>query len=120
MKSPNILIVDDDPTVREFVSMTLEGEGYNVRAVADGPAMRSELLGERFNLVIVDALLPRESGLTLASEAAASGAQVLMVSGDLSMVTNIVGLKFGILAKPFTGTQLLEKVSKIASQIRST
>ncbi len=118
LRSPNILIVDDDPDIRDLVSSVLESEGYKARAVADGDAMRSALLSERFNLVIVDALLPRESGLALASEAAARGADILMVSGDPSTIANVVGLKFGILVKPFTATQLLDKVKKITSRGR--
>ena len=60
-----ILVVDDDQRLRELLVRYLGGEGYEVRAVPDASAMDKQLARERYDLVVLDLMLPGEDGLAI-------------------------------------------------------
>ena len=60
-----ILVVDDDQRLRDLLVRYLGGEGYEVKAVADAAGMDKQLSRERYDLVVLDLMLPGEDGLAI-------------------------------------------------------
>src|SRR6266850_1355693 len=60
-----ILVVDDDQRLRDLLVRYLGGEGYEVKAVPDAPGMDKQLARERYDLVVLDLMLPGEDGLAI-------------------------------------------------------
>ncbi|GAA2170851.1 response regulator transcription factor [Actinomadura napierensis] len=110
-----ILIVDDEPAVRESLSSSLEFEGYRVAEAADGAAALQSVEAERPDLVVLDVLMPRMDGLTTCRRLRALGATmpVLMLTARDMVGDRVTGLDAGAddyLAKPFELDELLARV----------
>ena len=77
-----ILLVEDDESLRLALADNLEAEGHAVAVAADGAAARSLLGGQRFDLLVLDVMLPDTDGYTLAREvrAARNPARILMLT----------------------------------------
>ncbi|MGH9896218.1 MAG: response regulator, partial [bacterium] len=103
--SPHILIVDDEPDVRELIQTYLAQEGYRVSAAGDGEALRRVLADNTVDLVLLDLGLPGEDGLSLTRYLREhSEVGVIIVTGKGQTVDRIIGLEIGAddyLAKPF-------------------
>jgi two-component system phosphate regulon response regulator OmpR len=113
-----ILVVDDDLRMRDLLVRYLGGEGYEVKAAADAAAMDKLLARERYDLVVLDLMLPGEDGLSicrrLRSENAAPAIIMLTAKGD--DVDRIVGLEMGAddyLPKPFNPRELLARINAV-------
>jgi len=113
-----ILIVDDDQRLRELLVRYLGGEGYEVKAVPDASAMDKQLARERYDLVVLDLMLPGEDGLAicrrLRAQSAAPAIVMLTAKGD--DVDRIVGLEMGAddyLPKPFNPRELLARINAV-------
>ena len=63
---PTVLVVDDEPVIRELVCMVLEDEGYTVRQAADGLQALQEVAADGIDLVLSDITMPRLDGVSLA------------------------------------------------------
>jgi len=113
----HILIVDDDPRIRQMLTRYFEDEGYRVTAVADGAAMRAQIHNANFNIVLLDLMLPGESGLELAREIRSkSDVPIMMLTGKDDVLDRIVGLELGAddyMAKPFHLREVLARVRTI-------
>ncbi|TYB41365.1 response regulator transcription factor [Actinomadura chibensis] len=110
-----ILIVDDEPAVRESLARSLEFEGYRVDAAADGAAALDRVGRDRPDLVVLDVLMPRMDGLTACRRLRALGATmpVLMLTARDMVGDRVTGLDAGAddyLAKPFDLDELLARV----------
>ena len=70
----HVLIVDDDAEIRRLLGEYLERNGMRVTAVADGQGMRAALRRHRFDLLVLDLMLPGEDGLTLCRDLRADSA----------------------------------------------
>jgi two-component system phosphate regulon response regulator OmpR len=94
-----------------------EDEGYRVTAVADGAAMRAQIHAGNFNIILLDLMLPGESGLELAREIRAkSDVPIMMLTGKDDVLDRIVGLELGAddyMAKPFHLREVLARVRTI-------
>src|SRR5262249_19333920 len=78
----HILVVDDDPDLRDMLQEYFETNGFVVSTAADGTGMRRILAGQPADLVIMDLHLPGEDGLTLTRELRAQGgAGIVMLTG---------------------------------------
>jgi len=117
-----ILVVDDDLRMRDLLVRYLGGEGYEVKAAADAPAMDKLLARERYDLVVLDLMLPGEDGLSicrrLRREDAAQGAEpaIIMLTAKGDDVDRIVGLEMGAddyLPKPFNPRELLARINAV-------
>ncbi len=112
-----ILIVDDDPELRELLRGYLGGNGYDVDAAEDGAAMRSRIAAAAPDLVILDLMLPGEDGLALCRELRAeSSLPILMLTARGEDTDRIVGLEMGAddyLPKPFNPRELLARIRSI-------
>ncbi|GGV01475.1 DNA-binding response regulator [Actinomadura cremea] len=110
-----ILIVDDEPAVREALTGSLEFEGYRTAAAADGVAALAAVARERPDLVVLDVLMPRMDGLTACRRLRALGESVpvLMLTARDMVGDRVTGLDAGAddyLAKPFELDELLARV----------
>jgi two-component system, OmpR family, phosphate regulon response regulator OmpR len=117
MDSKKILVVDDDPGLRELLREYLSAQGFEVHAVADGEAMAQHLARAAADLVVLDLMLPGEDGLALARKLKAqSGPPIIMLSARGEDVDRIVGLEVGAddyLAKPFNPRELLARIRAV-------
>lgn len=124
MENKKILVVDDDPGLRELLLEYLSGQGFEVEAVADGVAMELYLQQHTANLVILDLMLPGEDGLALARKLRARGnLPIIMLSARGEDVDRIIGLEVGAddyLAKPFNPRELLARIRAVLRRNEET
>jgi len=112
-----ILVVDDDPDLRKLITGFLSGHGYRVASAENVAEMRRSIEAERPDLVILDAMMPGEDGLSAARRLAAErGPAVIMLSALGSDTDRIIGLEVGAddyLAKPCNPRELLARVRAV-------
>ena len=113
-----ILVVDDDLRMRDLLVRYLGGEGYEVKAAADAAAMDKLLARERYDLVVLDLMLPGEDGLAVCRRLRAQGAgpAIIMLTAKGDDVDRIVGLEMGAddyLPKPFNPRELLARINAV-------
>ncbi len=112
-KRASVLVIDDDPDVRDFIVGTLEEQGYRVRAARDGPEGLSALEKERADLVVLDFVMPGMSGAEVASQILAErpSQAILFVSGySETEAVRRVAPGAAVLAKPFRSAALEKAV----------
>lgn len=116
-RAEHILIVDDDAEIRTLLRDYLERNGLRATAVADGRAMRTALTAGRYDLVVLDLMLPGEDGLTLCRALRTeSNLPVVMLTARGEEVDRIVGLEMGAddyLSKPFNPRELLARIRAV-------
>lgn len=113
MKNPEIVVVDDDPSVRDAIAECLELHGYATRRAADARALNSLLQTGRPALIILDWMMPGEDGLSVCRRLQARAIPILMLSAMGSVSDRVIGLEVGAddyLAKPFDPRELLARV----------
>lgn len=110
----NILVVDDDPAIRELLSAYLTSEGFAVSAVSGGDGMRKIMDQQMFDLVVLDLKFPTDDGLQLAAEIRArTDVNIIMLTQRTDVVDRVVGLEMGAddyLTKPFHLRELLARI----------
>lgn len=118
-----ILIVDDDPGIRELTAEFLSAHGYQVAGAADAAAMRAALAQERYDLIVLDVMMPGEDGLSvLRTLDRATGPAVIMLSAIGGEVDRIVGLEMGAddyIAKPANPRELLARIRSVLRRARA-
>jgi len=118
-----LLIVDDDPSVREMLREYLQGHGFEVAEAASGAQMREQFERELPDAVLLDVRLPGEDGLLLARylrEHYDVGIIMVTASGDL--VDRVVGLEIGAddyIAKPFDPRELLARLKSLLRRLQA-
>jgi len=119
----HILVVDDDPDLRDMLQEYFETQGFVVSTAADGTGMRHILAGGPADLVLMDLHLPGEDGLTLTRELRAKGGTgIVMLTGAGEVVDRIVGLEMGAddyLAKPVDLRELLARVKSVLRRVQA-
>ena len=118
MSAPeHILIVDDDPEIRQLLSTYLEDAGFRTSVAADGREMRRRLDDQLIDLVVLDLMLPGEDGLSLCRDLRVrSNIPVIMLTARGTLVDRIVGLEMGAddyLGKPFDPRELLARIKVV-------
>lgn len=115
-----ILIVDDSSSLRQVVSITLKGAGYDVIEGCDGKDALTKLNGQKIHLIISDVNMPNMDGLTFVSEAKKLAAYkftpVIMLTTEAGEAKKQAGQAAGAKAwmvKPFQPAQMLNAVSKL-------
>ena len=117
-----ILVVDDDQRLRDLLVKYLGGEGYEVKAVPDGAGMDKQLARERYDIVVLDLMLPGEDGLSICRRLRAQGQNqpgapaIIMLTAKGDDVDRIVGLEMGAddyLPKPFNPRELLARINAV-------
>ena len=116
-RSAHILVVDDDKEIRSLLSKFLAKNGLRVSVAADGREMRRVLDEAKIDLVVLDLMLPGDSGLTLCGQLRATTTiPVLMLTAVAEDTDRIIGLEMGAddyLAKPFNPRELLARIRAI-------
>jgi two-component system, OmpR family, response regulator len=112
-----VLIVDDDREIRDLLARFLRKHGLRVETVGDGRAMARALEGGRFDLVVLDLMLPGEDGLSLCRHLrATSSLPVIMLTAVAEDTDRIVGLEIGAddyVTKPFNPRELLARIKAV-------
>jgi len=115
-----IMIVDDSASIRQVVSLTLEGAGFDVISAVDGKDALDKLDGVKINLLITDVNMPNMDGITLVQEAkklpAYKFTPMMMLTTEASDEKKQAGRAAGAkawLVKPFQPPMLLKAVSKL-------
>lgn len=122
-----VLIVDDSPTVRKLVAMTLEKRGYRVVSAFDGVAAIKEIAAHNPSLILMDVNMPRLDGYQLCKlvkkHESTRHIPVLMLSGKDGMFDRLRGRLVGCcgyISKPFVPEELVEAVEKhLAAAVES-
>jgi DNA-binding response OmpR family regulator len=116
-----VLVVDDEPVVRDVVVRYLEREGYRTLEAADGNGARALLQSEGPNLVVLDLMLPGVDGLALCRWIRArSDVPVIMVTARGEETDRIVGLELGAddyVTKPFSPRELVARVRTVLRRV---
>lgn len=118
MNASRLLIVDDDARLRELLLRYLGEQGFDVRAVHDGPAMDRALRLGRFHLLVLDLMLPGEDGLSILRRLRAAGENVpvILLTAKGDDVDRIIGLEMGAddyLPKPFNPRELVARIHAV-------
>ena len=113
-----ILVVDDDQRLRDLLVKYLSGEGYDVKAVSDARGMDKHLGRERYDLVVLDLMLPGEDGLAICRRLRSqqTSPAIIMLTAKGDDVDRIVGLEMGAddyLPKPFNPRELLARINAV-------
>jgi two-component system, OmpR family, response regulator len=114
---PHILVVDDDREIRDLLARFLERQRFRVTAVRDAREARRAWTGAHFHLVVLDLMLPGESGLDLARWMRSQGeVPIVMLTAMGEETDRIIGLELGAddyLPKPFNPRELLARIRAV-------
>jgi DNA-binding response OmpR family regulator len=117
-----ILIVEDDPTLRETLELTLVAHAYTARAMGDASRLVEEVVQDPPDLIILDVMLPGLDGLSAcrALRTAEIDVPVLMLSARSGDLDKIVGLESGAddyVTKPFSTGELLARIRALLRRV---
>jgi two-component system, OmpR family, alkaline phosphatase synthesis response regulator PhoP len=113
-----ILLVEDEPGLVTTLGDRLRSEGYSVEATQDGEEGLARAASEYFDLIVLDIMLPRKSGLDVCRDLRQQGfaTPILMLTARSQIVDRVIGLKIGAddyLTKPFDMLELLARVEAL-------
>ena len=115
--APHLLVVDDDRRIRDLLSRFLAGEGYRVTTADNAKDARAKLTGLSFDLLILDVMMPGETGFDLAKAIrGTSSVPILMLTARDGAESRIEGLQIGAddyLSKPFEPRELSLRIANI-------
>lgn len=113
----HLLLIDDDQRIRTLLSRFLAEQGYRVTAAENAADARRKMEGLTFDLLVLDVMMPGESGLEFAAALREnSQIPILMLTARSETVDRIAGLETGVddyLAKPFEPRELLLRIGAI-------
>src|ERR1700760_4399579 len=116
-QTPHILVIDDDREIRDLLARFLEKQRIRVTAVRDGREARRAWLNGHYQLVVLDLMLPGESGLDLARWLRSQGeVPIVMLTAMGEETDRIIGLELGAddyLPKPFNPRELLARMRAV-------
>lgn len=120
----HVLIVDDDKEIRELLARFLRTHGFRASGVGDGREMREMLASSAIDLVVLDLLLPHESGLDLCREVRArSRLPIIMLTAVGEPTDRTIGLEMGAddyIVKPFDAHELLARIRAVLRRSQAT
>ena len=124
LSGKHILVVDDDPKLRELLRRYLTENQYEVTLAQDGASMNRVLLREPFDLIILDLMMPGEDGLSIVRRLRGANDQtpVIMLTAKGDDVDRIVGLEMGAddyMPKPFNPRELLARINAVLRRRQS-
>ena len=115
--APHLLLVDDDRRIRDLLSRFLCSEGYRVTTAASASDARAKLTGLHYDLLILDVMMPGETGFDLArSIRRSSSVPIVMLTARHEPESRIEGLQIGAddyVAKPFEPRELALRIGNI-------
>lgn len=115
--APHLLVVDDDRRIRDLLSRFLAGEGFRVTTADNAADARAKLAGLSFDLIILDVMMPGETGFEFAKTLrGTSDVPILMLTARDAAESRIEGLSLGAddyLSKPFEPRELSLRIANI-------
>lgn len=123
-ENDDILVVDDEASVGEVVSLYLKREGYQVRIVRDGRQALAEIERRQPALVILDLMLPHVDGLEIMRRLRLDGKSnvpVIMLTARRQETDRIYGLELGAddyVTKPFSPAELVARVKAVLRRVK--
>ena len=119
MSDPIILVVDDEPSISEVVTIYLQRAGYQVTVARDGQAALEAIERQPPDLVVLDLMLPHVDGLEIARRLRAQGdTPIIMLTARREESDRITGLETGAddyVVKPFSPQELVSRNSRACS-----
>ena len=114
----NLLVVEDDPRVADFLQRGLRAEGYRISLASDGQAALAIIRAEVFSTVLLDVMLPRMSGIEVCQQLRAerNPVPILMLTAMGTVQDRVTGLRCGAddyLIKPFAFDELLARIESL-------
>lgn len=121
--SSRILLIEDEPGLVLTVTDLLTNEGFDVQSATDGPSGLARALEEKFDLIVLDVMLPGKNGFEVCRELRQQGRDVavLMLTAKTQVVDRVVGLKLGAddyLTKPFHPAELVARVEALLRRVK--
>jgi DNA-binding response OmpR family regulator len=117
MNGQTILVVDDEPSIAEIVSLYLRQAGFRVRVARDGVAALKALTEELPDLVVLDLMLPGVDGLEITRRLRAVGnTPIIMLTARREEADRVLGLEIGAddyIVKPFSNAELVSRVRAV-------
>lgn len=119
----NVLVVDDDPIVRDVLERYLVREGFSVRSAEDGIVAMDEVDVERPDLIVLDLMMPRLDGFEVFNRVRARdrSTAVIMLTALGDETDRIVGLRAGAddyVAKPFSPREIVARCQAVLRRTR--
>jgi DNA-binding response OmpR family regulator len=116
--SMQVLVIEDEPTIVEFLRVGLSYEHYNVTIAEDGPAGLGLATTQNYDIIILDVMLPGLDGFEVCRQLRESGNNIpiLMLTARREVADRVAGLKLGAddyLTKPFNFEELLARVQAL-------
>jgi two-component system response regulator RegX3 len=113
--APRVLVAEDEPAIAEAIEYALGGEGYDVEVASDGRKALDEARSQDYDLVVLDVMLPKLSGLEICRQLRSDRGSVpiLMLTAKDAEVDRVLGLETGAddyVTKPFSMPELLARV----------
>jgi DNA-binding response OmpR family regulator len=122
MNEPTILVVDDEPSIGEVVSIYLRRAGYRVVVARDGQAALEAMDKQPPDLVVLDLMLPKVDGLEITRRLRAEGdTPIIMLTARREERDRILGLEMGAddyVVKPFSPQELVSRVKAVLRRTR--
>jgi two-component system, OmpR family, phosphate regulon response regulator OmpR len=123
-EAPHLLVVDDDRRLRALLSSFLRKHGYRVTVAASASEARTYLDSLAFEMIVLDVMMPGESGLDLAASLRESSViPILMLTARSDVIDRVRGLEAGVddyLGKPYEPKELLLRIASILRRTRAT
>jgi DNA-binding response OmpR family regulator len=123
MNGPTILVVDDERSISEVISLYLTRAGYRVKIANDGQSALKELARQMPDLVVLDLMLPEVDGLEITRRLRAVGdTPIIMVTARREEADRILGLEMGAddyMVKPFSPQELVSRVRAVLRRAQS-
>jgi DNA-binding response OmpR family regulator len=123
MTGQSILVVDDEPQIREIVGLYLERAGFQVRLAGDGPAALQALTAALPDLVVLDVMLPGVDGLEITRRLRSEGSTpIILLTARREEADRIEGLELGAddyVVKPFSPQELVSRVRAVLRRTQS-
>lgn len=118
-----LMVVDDDPEIRELLADYLGRHGYYVRTAEDANTLYSQLAERTPDLLIVDVMMPGDDGFTICRELRkTSDTPIIMLTASADDTDRILGLELGAddyIGKPFNPRELLARIKAVLRRTRT-
>lgn len=122
-ETPHILIADDDPNIHKLIGLVLKQKGYSIQNVMSGDEVIQTMAGRRPDLLILDIMMPKVSGIELCQQIkeneALKSIPVLILSAKDTQEDRLRGLQLGAddyVSKPFHIASLVRKIETMIAK----